>query len=49
MLTTPSGAMFSNCAFFVQRALYIWSKNFSHLANEKSGAKMAEIDVQSLK
>jgi hypothetical protein len=26
--------------------IYIWSKNFSHSAYEKSEAKMAEIDFQ---
>jgi hypothetical protein len=26
--------------------IYIWSKNFSHSAYEKSEAKMAAIDVQ---
>jgi hypothetical protein len=27
-------------------SIYIWSKNFSHSAYEKSEAKMAAIDVQ---
>jgi hypothetical protein len=29
-------------------SVYIWSKNFSHSAYEKSEAKMAAIDVQKL-
>jgi hypothetical protein len=34
--------------FYAYCSIYIWSKNVSHSAYEKSEAKMAAIDVQSL-
>jgi hypothetical protein len=41
---TMAGKSMASCLLPVS-SIYIWSKNFSHLAYEKSEAKMAAIDV----